>query len=144
MFYIVYVSESNRPMSEADLADILRVSRQKNTAAGISGMLIYKYSLRYGNGSFLQLLEGEEAAVRATFARILADKRHHTKIVLEEGEAPDRQFPDWSMGFKNVTPAGIAALPGFADIGEEAFDSPAFRNRVQSAVDLLKFFYTSD
>ncbi len=144
MFYIVYVSEAKKPMSEAELAGILRKSREKNTAAGISGLLIYKYAPRYDQGSFLQLLEGDEAAVRATYARIVADKRHHTKIILEQGDAPERQFPDWSMGFKNVTPAGIAALPGFADIADEAFDSPAFRNRVQSAVELMRFFYESD
>jgi hypothetical protein len=144
MFYIVYVSEAKKLMSEPELADILHVSRAKNTAAGITGLLIYKYAPRYDQGSFLQLLEGDEAAVRATYARIVADKRHHTKIVLEEGNAPARQFPDWSMGFKNVTPTGIAALPGFADIADEAFDSPAFRARVQSAVELMKFFYTSE
>ncbi len=144
MHYIVYVSEAKTPMSESELAELLAISRRNNEAAGVTGLLIYKYSPDQKHGSFLQLLEGEKQAVEDTYRRIVRDRRHVNKIVLDEGQTAERQFADWSMGFKNITPEKVRSLPGFADIGDEPFDSEAYRQRCRSAIDLIRFFYESD
>ena len=144
MHYIIYVSEADKPMSEAELEEILRVSRRNNEAAGITGLLIYKESSRDRHPSFIQLIEGERDAVDATYRRIIKDRRHHNKIPLEQGETPERQFAGWSMGFKNVTPQQLEEVPGFKDVGGESFDSEVFRTRVKSAVELMRFFYEND
>jgi len=44
-------------MSQDDLEEILRTSRENNARLGITGMLLY------GNNTFVQILEGEDKAV---------------------------------------------------------------------------------
>jgi hypothetical protein len=141
MHYLVYVSQARGPMSHDALQAILVPSRAANTALGITGLLVYRYSPETDSGHFIQMLEGDEKAVRALYKKIVADPRHHTKIVLGEGDRPDRMFADWSMGFKNVDDELFAALPGYARLGSDSFDPQEFVNANRNALDLLKFFY---
>jgi hypothetical protein len=62
MFFLIYRSVATIVPSEADLAQLLEHARPANDTRGITGMLLYQ------NGRYMQLLEGEEAAVRALFA----------------------------------------------------------------------------
>ncbi|MGI8436962.1 MAG: BLUF domain-containing protein [Chthoniobacterales bacterium] len=71
IFQLVYVSRAADSFSADDLLELLRQSRENNERAGVSGMLLFK------ERRFLQLLEGDEASVRATFQRIQRDPRHH-------------------------------------------------------------------
>jgi len=57
MIQISYISKATQSMSEDDLEEILRISRENNGRLGITGMLLY------GNNTFVQILEGEEKAV---------------------------------------------------------------------------------
>ncbi len=93
---IVYVSSArNLPTDEA-LEMMLQGARRKNTQLGITGMLLY------GDGNFMQLLEGPETAVRELYAKIRRDPRHHmVTTILEEGGQP-REFADWSMAYRRV------------------------------------------
>ena len=52
------------------LGDILAVSRANNVLLGITGFLIYI------DGGFLQILEGDERAVRELFMHTCNDRRH--------------------------------------------------------------------
>ena len=61
---VVYVSSAIAPFTDAELVDLLTKSRAKNTLAGITGMLVYK------GGNFMQLIEGEAAAIDALIVRI--------------------------------------------------------------------------
>ena len=75
------------------LTGILFDARRCNTRDGITGALICRDDL------FLQLLEGPETAVEATFARIAADDRHIevrqlTRRMIGEN---DRMFAAWAM-----------------------------------------------
>lgn len=144
MYFLIYVSQSKDLMSPSALEDILTVSRTHNVANGLSGLLIYRLDAENGRGHFIQLLEGEKDAVRETYARIAKDPRHHTKIILEEGETPDRHFPTWSMGFKNADAADLAGVPGFADLGEATFEASVKEGKLDGALDLLKSFYDAD
>lgn len=64
MFGLVYVSSAVVPFSKAELLSLLTKSRENNSKVGLTGLLIYK------DGSFMQVLEGEETAVLATHERI--------------------------------------------------------------------------
>jgi hypothetical protein len=141
MYHLVYVSQAARPMDKAELEAILVPSRAANTRLGITGLLVYRYSSDTDSGHFIQVLEGERSAVRALYDKIVRDSRHHTKIVLGEGEMPARMFAEWSMGFKNVDDTLFATLPGHARLGTASFDPAQFQNSNRSALDLLKFFY---
>lgn len=144
MHYLIYVSQANTPMGNAELEDILNVSRQNNERDGLTGLLIYRFSSDSGRGHFIQMLEGEREAVRATYGRIADDPRHHTKILLEEGEMNARHFPNWFMGFKNADASELAAVPGFAELGEETFQARVDAGDLAGALDLMRSFYETD
>jgi len=107
MIRIVYVSFSSAPFSEDDLRHLLAKCRANNTEQDISGQLIYS------DGTFMQVLEGPREAVDKTFASIKKDTRHHDVTLIERVTIDERQFPEWSMGFKTMTPEQMRNIEGF-------------------------------
>lgn len=99
MFRILYVSGASQPITDALIDDILQTSRRNNERRGITGMLLA------GDGVFLQVLEGEAAAVKALCARIRCDPRHRHFMVMTEQNVTGRVFGSWEMGFKRLDPA---------------------------------------
>jgi len=100
---IIYSSQATQDLSPDELVDLLRVARQHNEGADVSGMLLYC------SQSFLQVLEGDKAVLRATYARINGDARHTNLRLLMDAEVTTQLFPDWSMGFDHVEEDEIAA-----------------------------------
>jgi len=89
---LIYTSREFRPLSEADLKRLVNHSRARNQKDHVTGFLYYS------SGTFLQLLEGDEAIVEATFARIQDDFRHvNPTIIFKDNTATERLFEDWSM-----------------------------------------------
>jgi hypothetical protein len=107
MLQLVYTSAATRRFDEAALATLLERARARNHALGITGMLLHH------QGTFLQVLEGPEAAVEALYAKIGADPRHKNAMVLQRRTIEERDFGDWEMGF--VAGARLKRLPGFSD-----------------------------
>lgn len=87
---IVYSSE---PFGYDDttLAGILLDARRCNARDGVTGALICRREV------FLQLLEGPEREVLATFARIGRDDRHMDVALHLSAPASERMFGDWAM-----------------------------------------------
>ena len=73
------------------LNGILLQARRNNARDGLTGALVVRRDL------YLQLLEGPEAAVTATFERIKRDNRHLAVKVLSFEPVALRLFPDWTM-----------------------------------------------
>ena len=134
MFFLVYVSSAVRPFSRPDLEDLLATSRDNNARAGITGMLLYK------DGNFMQVLEGDEAAVRAVYDKIGADSRHGGEIVLREGFTEERQFPDWSMGFRDLHSPEARAIPGYSEFLNTPLTGREFSEDPTRAQKLLLTF----
>jgi hypothetical protein len=90
VYRLIYVS---RPFGfdMAMLNGILLDARDINSRKDITGALICRADM------YLQLLEGPEAAVEATYARILNDDRHMDVTRLVAGPAASRLFPKWAM-----------------------------------------------
>ncbi|MEE2915447.1 MAG: BLUF domain-containing protein, partial [Pseudomonadota bacterium] len=66
-YQLVYISSA---IGRVDGDAVLAVSRRNNARDGITGLL-------YADGRrFLQVLEGERAAVERAYQRIAADPRH--------------------------------------------------------------------
>ena len=63
----------------------------------------------------MQALEGEKEKVLALFETISGDPRHRGVLVLKQGEESERQFPDWSMAFRDLNSPEVQALPGFSE-----------------------------
>jgi len=107
MIRIVYVSFASKPFEEDDLLHLLAKCRSNNTEHQITGQLIYS------DGTFMQVLEGPRETVDATFARIKKDTRHHNVTLIERSTIDERQFGEWSMGFKTLTSDQMQDIEGF-------------------------------
>ncbi|MDQ3118876.1 MAG: BLUF domain-containing protein [Verrucomicrobiota bacterium] len=108
LYSLIYVSIATDELGSEGLLEILRASRENNIRDDITGLLLYK------DRRFMQLLEGPETAVCATFARIARDMRHHDVTILLEEKAEERDFPDWSRGFQALEDEAVRATPGFS------------------------------
>jgi len=104
---ILYVSSATRLMTDDELESLLQVSRRHNAAYDISGLLLY------GDGSFMQLLEGPAAAVSEVYERIRRDARHHMVTTLLEERGLPREFADWAMAYRRLdTPTWMHLAEG--------------------------------
>ena len=103
---LVYTSrERVDPGQEAQaFADIVRASIRNNHEAAITGLLLSH------KGFFIQALEGPAEAVLTTYGRICNDTRHTDSKVLSAGPVTSREFADWSMCARRITPADDAIL----------------------------------
>lgn len=97
MYHLMYASYATQDFSDKDLTELLMDARIKNSNLGITGMLIHRA------GNFIQVLEGEEDAVKNLYETIKADKRHAGEIVISEGEINERQFAKWAMDFRDYS-----------------------------------------
>lgn len=73
------------------LDDILTVSRARNARDDITGTLICRGDM------YLQLIEGPDPAIAATYERIIADDRHLEIDLLVSRPVSTRLFPKWAM-----------------------------------------------
>ncbi len=112
LYSLVYLSQATRPMTDDDLADILRVSRANNSQRAITGLLLHESDV------FMQALEGPRAAVEALFARISRDDRHRDVVVLVEDEISARNFGAWRMAYHRVQPGASGQPDGFSTLLE--------------------------
>ena len=91
MHQITYISTARSGTTERDVAAILDASRRNNRRDGVTGLLV-------SDGTrFLQVLEGDEAAVEKAYARIKADARHRAAVILSSKTVSERQFGAWDM-----------------------------------------------
>lgn len=104
---IVYVSTSIEPLSKEQLLEILTTSRVYNQKYLISGVLLY------AEGTFIQVLEGDEYEVDQIFAKIMTDRRHKNIIKLINSPISHRSFADWLMGFSSLEEQEAANLLGY-------------------------------
>ena len=132
---IIYCSQATHDMSPGELVALLELSRANNGPAGLSGMLLFS------SQSFLQVLEGDAAAVTARYARILADDRHTNLRLLMDDEVPAALFPDWSMGFEHADDDELAdSLPGFTPETDYPLVNPDLVSNAGVALSLLTLY----
>ena len=119
MLQLVYASAATPQFSPDDLLGILRVSRRNNTAVGVTGALLYS------GGNFMQVLEGPEGRVIGTFQRIQKDPRHRGLLVMLRQTIEERQFPEWSMGFRTLDGLDDEDRAGAQTLFDLTADGPA-------------------
>lgn len=98
MHHLIYLSQATIPFEETQLEHLLGQARQFNAAHGLTGMLLY------GNGRFLQVLEGDEATVHSLYARIRQDPRHRNVTTYADKPIATRAFSDWRMAYHALPP----------------------------------------
>jgi len=134
MYYTIYASCATSPFSQQQLVDLLKQSRENNERSDITGILLYN------RGTFIQLLEGEEQTIKSLYQKIDKDPRHKLMFTLMEGHKDERQFPNWSMAFRDLDSPEIRKLPGFSNFINEPLDSIQYHKDPMAAVELLYMF----
>jgi hypothetical protein len=135
MFHLVYVSSATQLFTKPELQTLLEQARKNNSDLGVTGMLLYK------DGNFMQVLEGDEQVVKKLAAHIERDARHKGVLVLMRGTSEPPLFPDWSMGFRDLTDQKAAgAAPGYSDFMNTPLNSDEFSKDPNRCMKLLLAF----
>ena len=113
IYYLIYLSSATILYTDDELNDILSVSRKNNEKREISGILLYH------DGSILQVLEGDEEQVKEVYDIIAKDNRHNGLITMVSGYTTERNFPDWSMGFRKISKGEWSDLTGYIKLDTE-------------------------
>ena len=96
MTQLIYYSKNTLDADDrgqlTNLREILEIARRKNGENGVTGYLIFDKAY------FLQILEGERAAVEETYRRIAGDRRHADVTLVDQRTIVQRNFSDWNMG----------------------------------------------
>ncbi|MES2360566.1 MAG: BLUF domain-containing protein [Pseudomonadota bacterium] len=106
---LLYASRSANPNSSDVNEAILAQSRSHNQTLGITGILCY------GDGVFLQALEGGREQVSDLYGHIQRDPRHKDVVLLHYEEISERRFSGWSMGQVNVSKINASILLKYSE-----------------------------
>lgn len=106
---LLYMSQATRAMSPAEIDRLLHGARERNRLRGITGALLCY------DGRFVQVLEGEAAAVEQCFTLIQSDPRHARITPLHRGPIEAARFPEWSMRYVTLEGPGDRAVAAFLD-----------------------------
>jgi hypothetical protein len=134
MHHIIYMSHARAPFTSAQLHQLLLLARRRNTELAITGILLY------GNERFMQVLEGEEAAVRALYALIRQDPRHQHVIAYADKPIPARTFPEWAMAFQPNSPQQALGMGGYLGVTTVTVDLASFLPTDAKIFDVLRTF----
>ena len=109
LIQLVYTSTAIQPMPKSKLYKILVDSRVSNKLADVTGLLVYV------DGTFLQVLEGEQEMVSNLLDKISKDPRHtDVKVVYKTG-VERRTFNDWQMAYVSPSPKELATWAGLSN-----------------------------
>ena len=115
MFQLIYASTAACPLGSDDLHELVENARKRNDRLGITSILVHR------NGSFLQVLEGDnEETVRQLYETICSDERHMWIILLKASSLDERDFPEDPLTFRDCSMVGVCQYPGVAEILDEA------------------------
>ena len=110
----IYASKASEDFVESELAKLMQQSHNNNLRGELTGMLLYC------EGSFFQVLEGRESAVKSIYEVIEQDDRHCEMVKIIEEDIEERAFGDWSMGLMTATKKEIEdGVEGFNDYFQE-------------------------
>jgi uncharacterized protein YaaQ len=88
MHCIIYLSCAVTPFTNTQLQTLLTRARRRNTELAITGVLLY------GNEPFVQVLAGEEEALRAVYELIRRDARHQNIIAYTDKPITQRTLAE--------------------------------------------------
>lgn len=131
---LIYRSTAIRAWSDEELDRLVAQARIHNYSYAITGVLLY------ADRQFLQLLEGEPAAIEQMYQHIVHDSRHTHITLLVREPVPQRLFPHWSLGFRKLFPVALAQLSGYLDPRYRADLLPSTCNAQEVIADLLREF----
>lgn len=133
MYRIIYLSSADDTVTETELQNLLKKSKIYNSKNLITGILLHI------DGDFIQVLEGDETIVTELYDKIKIDKRHKGVIIVSKSPVKDRQFAEWSMGYKSTNYAELSKIDGLKEFNR----SLLFSNDEKIALTFLSVFLKS-
>jgi hypothetical protein len=130
MIRITYVSRESSDLTSDELLALLSQCHRNNPGRGLTGMLLH------GNGTFLQVLEGEDRVVDSLMTVIASDPRHTDVQIVRRESVVTRQYADWSMGFERVTDQTLQSVAGLRNFGLRNF-TPEYLSGHSDVVETL-------
>lgn len=125
-------------MSDSDIMDILKVSREKNSAFGVTGILLFYNK----TNQFMQILEGEKKVIFDLYNLISRDKRHSGLKLVYDGSVSERSFANWSMAFTNYESLDRSRLEGYSRFYEQGFTDELIKDDHTTAIKIFQSFKT--
>lgn len=93
---ICYISNAISLLKENELQQLFQQSISNNTQQGITGILLYR------EGTFLQILEGNEHKIHSLYSTIERDDRHNHVSKILDREITSRLFNNYETGFSTL------------------------------------------
>jgi len=134
MIKLIYASSAVYPFSEDELLSLLETAHENNAKRNITGMLVY------GNGDFLQVIEGEEDQINTLFEIIKQDHRHTDITLIAKTHITQRTFTDWKMGFVHLDHITSQTLPNFSECMKVQLNSKRITDNPNYALGFLQAF----
>ncbi len=97
LVHYIYTSAATHPMSKMELAELLENARTNNKKINVTGILLYL------EGTFFQVLEGEEDVVKPLYELICMDPRHGQVTTIIRESIAKRTFGEWTMAYSFVS-----------------------------------------
>ena len=135
MICLCYVSSSTEQFNDEALVELLKVCHKNNKALDITGLLLYN-----GKGTFIQTLEGDEQVITSLYEKIKADHRHQRVNRILAKNITERDFPNWKMGFRNLSKIPTHNIEGFSDFINQTNDHTYLSNNENAVNALLLHF----
>ena len=134
LYRIVYHSRASDKMKDSQIFNIVEKAQKHNKEVGITGLLLFI------SNSFIQLLEGEEKEVKASYQKIMQDERHDQSKIILQGNITKRDFTSWNMGLKIFTKQDIMDLKEINQ--NQDFDLlKDLKEKQDLAIEFMRFFY---
>jgi hypothetical protein len=132
MHQLIYLSQATRPISAKALTCLVDQAWQANARQHLTGALVYS------NKRFIQLLEGEQAALEAAYARISQDPRHQHLFKIAHHPIAARSFTGWPLAFQILSPAQFAHLAGYLAPTKSAQHFPVYGSAATLFVEAVR------
>lgn len=124
IFHLVYRSYATKNLNQKSVTQIINTSQMHNAKTNLTGLLFYRQN------TFIQLLEGEEQAVRELYEKISKDIRHYDIKILIESKSSMRIVPQWSMTYVESASADILVKALFEVFESMVNESPKDKNLI--------------
>jgi hypothetical protein len=116
MFQLIYASTPTVKFSFGQLKELAESASNSNNKKVITGLLVY------GNGHFMQVLEGPQDTINEVYLKIAQDKRHTDLRILDYSSILSKKFNQWGMGSVDFN-----FNPSLEKITKEIFQSGHFK-----------------
>lgn len=106
---LLYASHATQNCPNDVIDSIMTKARTFNPSHGITGILCY------GDGVFLQALEGSREAVNDLYCHIIRDQRHERVELLDYDEITERRFAGWTLGRVDLSKLNATVVLKYAE-----------------------------